>query len=181
MGNQTENTDLWATPFWVTAFAELYFLNCKNSNKNKGFGLDAAANEFNRKCKKFISKEQDALSVDWASKSKRIWCNPPYSDPLPFIEKAITESEKGAKVVMLLNVDNSTRWFAKCVQHANKIVFVTLGRIPFLHSQTGEETKGAKRPQMFVFFDKTKREKLSTDYLSLNEIRQISHYRHLRD
>ncbi|MBR0573383.1 MULTISPECIES: phage N-6-adenine-methyltransferase [Pasteurellaceae] len=176
MTRQTMDTDSWATPFWVICFAEVYFLNCNILN-NKGFGLDAAASEFNRKCKKFISKEENALNVDWTSKSKRIWCNPPYSNPLPFIEKAITESEKGAKVVMLLNVDNSTKWFAKCVQHANKIVFVTESRIPFLHSETGLETKGARRPQMFVFFDKTKREKLSTDYVPLNEIRQIAHYR----
>ncbi len=171
MGNQTEDTDLWATPWWAVCFAENYFLG------GKEFELDAAANEFNRKCGRFISKEQDALSVGWASKGTLIWCNPPYSNPLPFVKKAVQEAMKGAKVVMLLNVDNSTKWFDECVQHASKIVFVTQGRIPFLHSQTGEETKGAKRPQMFVFFDKTQKDELVTDYISLEEIKKNRLYR----
>ena len=37
--------------------------------------------------------------------------NPPYSNPLPWVKKAITEYENGCTVVMLLKHDSSTEWY----------------------------------------------------------------------
>lgn len=39
-----------------------------------------------------------------------IFMNPPYSDPLPFVEKA-WEDSKNFRVVMLLKADHSTKWY----------------------------------------------------------------------
>ena len=52
----------------------------------------------------------NGLEVSWGH---RTYVNPPYSNPLPWVEKAIEESKKGKTIIMLLNVDTSTKWFAK--------------------------------------------------------------------
>ena len=37
--------------------------------------------------------------------------NPPYSNPIAWVQKSIEESKKGITVVMLLKHDSSTEWF----------------------------------------------------------------------
>lgn len=48
------------------------------------------------------------LDREWGT---RTFFNPPYSNPKPWVEKAILESRKGKHIVMLLRVDVSTRWY----------------------------------------------------------------------
>ena len=55
----------------------------------------------------------DGLKTEW---EQRTYVNPPYSEPLKWVEKAIEESKKGKTVVMLMRVDTSTKWFAKLVE-----------------------------------------------------------------
>ena len=64
--------------------------------------------------------EQDGLNIEWENKT---YVNPPYSNPLPWVEKAIKESKKGKTIVMLLRVDTSTKWFAKLVEAKAKILW----------------------------------------------------------
>ena len=56
------------------------------------------------------------LLMDWFDKSSghnhHVFVNPPYSNPKPWVEKAIEENKKGCFVVMLLKHDSSTKWFA---------------------------------------------------------------------
>ena len=82
----------------------------------------------------------DGLSIDWRD---RTFVNPPYSNPLKWVEKAIKEMNKGNLVVMLLRVDTSTKWFAKLVEANAKIMFIH-GR---LKHHTG---KPANFPSMLV-------------------------------
>ena len=56
------------------------------------------------------SPENDGLNIEWKDKT---FVNPPYSKPMPWVEKAIEESKKGKRIVMLLKHDSSTKWFAK--------------------------------------------------------------------
>lgn len=75
--------------------------------------------EHNTKVKNFISPEQDTLTADW--QGRYCWMNPPYSNPLPFVLRAIQQSVLHNKtVVMLLNVDGSTKWFDMCVRNAKR-------------------------------------------------------------
>lgn len=60
-----------------------------------------------------LNADFNGLKEEWASKN---YVNPPYSNPLPWVEKAIRENRKGKTVVMLLPVDTSTKWFAKLVE-----------------------------------------------------------------
>jgi hypothetical protein len=53
------------------------------------------------------------LEIDWKTPA---FVNPPYSNPLAWVRKAILENEKGVDVVMLLRVDPSTRWYKELVE-----------------------------------------------------------------
>lgn len=50
----------------------------------------------------------DGLSLSWKDKT---FVNPPYSDPLPWVQKAIQEHRKGKRIVLLLKHDTSTKWY----------------------------------------------------------------------
>tara|TARA_Y100000004_G_scaffold89474_1_gene100375 strand:+ start:618 stop:959 length:342 start_codon:yes stop_codon:yes gene_type:complete len=59
--------------------------------------------------------DKDGLEVDWEYYYRRsgyigAFVNPPYSNPLPWVKKAIAASKK-MPVVMLLKHDSSTEWF----------------------------------------------------------------------
>lgn len=41
----------------------------------------------------------------------RVFVNPPYSDPLPWVLHGIKEHQKGKTVVFLLKHDSSTKWY----------------------------------------------------------------------
>ena len=53
------------------------------------FDVDLAATARNALCPKFLTKEDDALTEVWAAHGDRGWCNPPYSNPGPWIDKAV--------------------------------------------------------------------------------------------
>ena len=84
----------------------------------------------------------DGLKIEWKDKT---YVNPPYSDPMPWIEKAIEESNKGKTIVMLVKVDTSTKWFLKIVEAKAHILFIH-GRLKY---QTGSP---AAFPSMLVIF-----------------------------
>jgi len=62
----------------------------------------------------------NGLKIEWAD---RTFVNPPYSNPLPWVEKAIKEKREGMIIVMLLRVDTSTKWFAKLIQADAEILW----------------------------------------------------------
>ena len=74
------------------------------------FDLDAAASPHNAKCERYITKHEDALSVEW---SGRVWCNPPYKDIIKWVRKAYEEVQSGRceTVCLLLPAHTSTAWF----------------------------------------------------------------------
>lgn len=159
-----QDKDLWATPWWVIWFAQWYW--------GFKFDLDACAMAHNAKTKKYISPEQDTLKTDW--KGRFCWFNPPYSNPLPFVMRAIEQSVLHNKtVVMLLNLDCSTKWFNLCVSNAKEIVYITDSRIPFIHNETGEEIRMNNKQQILVLFEpKTPYGSLKSSYISLHEMKE---------
>jgi len=50
-------------------------------------------------------------SFDLVKRYQGAFVNPPYSNPLAWVEKAIEESKKGLTVVLLLKHDSSTKWY----------------------------------------------------------------------
>lgn len=86
----------------------------------------------------------DGLKTDWLNKT---YVNPPYSNPLLWVEKAIKESKKGKTIVMLLKLDCSTKWFRKLIE--NKAHFLWINeRLRFANNSP------ANFPSMLVILDK---------------------------
>ena len=71
------------TPDFIFEYAEEM---CGNPDKDFKFDIDLAADSENTKCEKYFTKDDNAMFQDWG---KYNWCNPPYSNIEPFIEKAI--------------------------------------------------------------------------------------------
>ncbi len=69
----------------------------------------------------------NGLEIPW---KEHTYVNPPYSNPMPWVIKAIEESKKGCTVVMLLKHDSSTRWFKMLHEHGSKFLLVH-GRLKF--------------------------------------------------
>jgi len=56
---------------------------------------------------------ENGLQIHWGSRGKRVFVNPPYSNPLPWVKAAIEEKtlEPDMTIVMLLKHDSSTEWY----------------------------------------------------------------------
>lgn len=118
--------DDYYTPRWV--FEKL----------NLEFDLDVCAPEEGvawLPAKRHYSLKDDGLVSEWCG---LVWCNPPYSDPTPFIDKFIEHSNG----VMLVQISKS-RAFMKLWDVAHGIV-VLPPNIKFEHRDHG--TKGIFMP-----------------------------------
>ena len=80
------------------------------------FTLDAAANDNNAKTPTFFSLSNDGLAQDWHG--HRVWCNPPYSDIRPWVEKAWAEHRAGCAVIVMLLPANRTEqgWWQDLIE-----------------------------------------------------------------
>lgn len=75
--------------------------------------VDLAANALNHLLPRYLTREDDALSVRWGP-AWRCWCNPPYDDLGPWIDKAIHHVERdGTTTVLLLPARLEQRWWHK--------------------------------------------------------------------
>lgn len=113
------------------------FYDCCNHEFH--FGLDAAADKNNTKCNTYISKSEDAISVNWVKKCKitkigiSIWLNPPYSRGLvnEFLRKCWEASQDGATVVALLHTCTDTKYWQEYVWDKAAEVRHVRGRLRF--------------------------------------------------
>lgn len=80
-------------------------------NVEFGFTIDGAASPENAKCKRYWTKEDDALCQDWTDEV--IFLNPPYGKGITsqWLRKAYMESKKGATVVMIVPVRADAKWW----------------------------------------------------------------------
>ena len=146
-------SDLWATPPEVFEALDKEFC----------FGFDVCAEYETAKCSDYWTIEDDALSKDWAEDAKSripgaglieigtIWCNPPYSNIKPWVEKAIEAQLNGQMTVMLVMCDPSVKWFSLAQQYASETRFVTDGRLAFL--KNGVPQKGNNKGSVIFVFD----------------------------
>lgn len=166
--------DLWETPDEVVNYlVERY----------GKYDLDAAATEGNKKCDKFYSKETNCLKRWWGS-NKHVWLNPPYSNPDPFVKKAIEQMEHGNQIDILLPADNSTAWFSDAVKHAAEVIWITgevwmeegreysrTGRLAFISGLTGEPVSGNNKGSVIFIMRQLKEGEIQkTHYVPISEI-----------
>lgn len=159
----------WSTPQWMFD----YF-----NNEIGPFDIDGAASEKNAKCETFWTKEQDSLSFEWPAKSK-IFINPPFSNPRPWIEKCVTEAnERGCTICVILPDDISTKWFRMAVDGAAEMYGLVsdgknTGRVGFVHPVTGDVVKGNPKGS-FAFIFRRHKSPLKTHWISRNEMEQAN-------
>jgi phage N-6-adenine-methyltransferase len=80
-----------------------------------GFTLDVAAATHNARVPRFFSIEEDGLAQSWAGEV--VWCNPPYSNIRPWIEKAWLESNRARGIVMLLPANRTEQgWWQELIE-----------------------------------------------------------------
>ena len=132
-------TDQWATP--------KHFFD--KLNEEFHFTLDPCADEFNHKCDKYFTKEQDGLIQDWSNEF--VFCNPPYGrETQNWVRKCFMEVHEGGcpLAVMLIPARTDTRWFHDYIYKKAEIRFVK-GRLKF-----GDSANSAPFPSMVVIFRK---------------------------
>lgn len=100
--------DNYATPEWILKIFECWFDPCPLND----------------------NPQIDGLIIEWQNKT---YVNPPYSNPLKWVEKAIEENKKGKMIALLLRVDTSTKWFAKLVEAKANILWFS-GRLKFANN-----------------------------------------------
>lgn len=114
--------DNWRTPTWLKGFYSDYFDPCILESDT--------------------IHEADMLGSNWGSPA---FVNPPYSNPLPWVKKAIAEASQGCDVVMLLKVDPSTEWYKLLVEADAHFCYFN-ERLKF------DDVKGcANFPSMLIF------------------------------
>lgn len=128
--------DKWSTP--QDFFDEL--------NAEFGFTLDPCADEFNHKCNKYYTEEDDGLLQDW--QGEIVFCNPPYGKAIKdWVRKAYIEGCKpNTTVVMLIPARTDTIYFHKYIYHKAEIRFLK-GRLKF-----GKSKNSAPFPSMVVVY-----------------------------
>ena len=159
--------DLWRTPPEVFNYFDVKYR----------FVCDVAASESNHLCAKYFTESNSALDLNWcvnANSGDYVWCNPPYSDPLPWVEKCIYESKiHGIGSVILLNHDMSTRWAQRLLNQECKVIVFTGKRIAFLNGE-GNPVKGNSKGQVaFVIPPFMRSGKPITEYAHLDDVMEF--------
>lgn len=118
------------------------------------FDLDACATSDNTKCRRWLSPEDDALTVSWrpGMEDATVWCNPPYGRDIgDWVEKAYQESLNGCTVFLLVPNRTETKWFLRIWSDASLICFVGR-RIKFELPDSDGQTAGAPFGSVLAVF-----------------------------
>lgn len=102
-------SDNRATPKWLKDIFEGYFDPCPLNPK----------------------PEINGLELEWGEKT---FLNFPYSNPKPWIIKAIEESKKGKKIVILMRFDPTTEYFRMLIEN-NAHIFYCGERLKFINPE----------------------------------------------
>lgn len=163
-----QHKDYWSTPQEMVegliAYCEAKGVVPKNLAR-----LDVCASELNTKCERFITEEQNTLETDWGY-NQLCWLNPPYSNVMPFLEKAESEQRNGNYTIALLKNDCSTKWFHFAARHARAIIFITKGRIGFVSAITGKRVGGNNFSSVVFVFGGGDRLSQRTLYVSKSKL-----------
>lgn len=158
------SNDTWETPHEV--YAAL--------NDEFNFAFDVCAETETAKCKDFWTIEDDSLSRDWqtalsdSTPNQWLWCNPPYSNISPWVEKAIEAQLNGVGTAMLVMCDPSVKWFARALEYCSEVRFITRGRLAFLRN--GSPGIGNNKGSVVFIFNPHSISAAHTSYITREEL-----------
>jgi phage N-6-adenine-methyltransferase len=134
--------DLWQTPLPLFKALDLEFK----------FKLDAAASAKNALCTNYLTERDNALKCDWVSDGA-IFCNPPYSNPKVWIEKAAIEYQMQLQpIVMLVPSDTSVGWFKLALETVDEVRIITGARISFIPADLKVKGKSNTKGSMLLIW-----------------------------
>jgi len=95
-------------------------------NSEFKFDIDIAASEINKKCDRFFSQEDNAMSQIWEGVG---WLNPPYGDKgyklKDWVKKSYHEALKdNCTIVMLIPARTNTMWWHDYCMKAYEVRFI---------------------------------------------------------
>jgi len=116
-----------------------------------GIDLDPATNAEAQaiiRAHRHYTAADNGLLLPWAG---RVWCNPPYSDPLPWVRKMIGHYRAGdvSAGLLLLNMAGTPEW-ARLLWNGRYPVCVVSERIAFW--RTDDHARERKRTNMYDQF-----------------------------
>ena len=83
------------------------------------FDLDVAATEASSRGDAFYSIEEDGLVQSW--RGSTVWCNPPYSDLRPWVERAHDMAPDCPVIAMLLPANRTEQgWWQDVIEPARR-------------------------------------------------------------
>ncbi|MGD8164771.1 phage N-6-adenine-methyltransferase [Pantoea sp. FN0307] len=155
--------DFWQTP--VDLFLAL--------DREFHFVADIAASDANHRHPVYLTEADDALApeTNWEMlPDGYLWCNPPYNDIGPWVQKANALPEGSHGVVMLVPADTSVGWFKEALKEVTEVRFITGGRISFVRADTGKPVNGNNKGSMLLIWNPLHRRKAMTSYVDHNEL-----------
>lgn len=136
----SEIKDLWQTPKFVFDYY----------NKRFDFKMDVASSDENKLCELNLTESDNALESNWSIWGN--WCNPPYSNIMPWVKKAVEQYEEGRLVVMLIPADTSVKWFKEAFENCTECHFIS-GRLAFINAETQKPVSGNNKGSVVFVFD----------------------------
>ena len=96
------------------------------------FAIDLAASDENRVADLWFTEAENALEQPWRTSDRGVaFCNPPFANIAPWVEKAWKESRRGARVLLLLPAGVGSNWWRDWVD-GKAFVLLLNGRITFM-------------------------------------------------
>lgn len=140
-----EKPDWWTSDHWSTPQHIVDMLAADYGP----FDLDPCCRPETAKAPEFYTSTEDGLARFWHG---RVWLNPPFSKPAPWLEKAYCETREGrcSVVVAILPVRTDTRWFHNLVKGVAEVRFLP-GRIKWIGWQ-GTPIPNPKDPSMVAIY-----------------------------
>lgn len=117
----TLDRNSWSTPQWLYSWL----------NSIYNFDIDLCASKSNAKHSCYFSELSNALERVWHCEGDSGFCNPPYSDISPWINKAVSSSNFGFTSVLLIPTPNGETHYKQVFKRATSITFIE-GRVAFI-------------------------------------------------
>lgn len=136
-------SDCWGTPPEMVREMEAEF---------GAFELDPCATPETAKAPKFYTVFENGLLQPWHG---RVWLNPPYSDPTPWLQRAVAAQEDGCLVVALLPASTDANWFHDLVLPNAEVRFIRQ-RVRFIGWQ-GTPIPSPIAPNLWAIFHPSSR------------------------